>query len=334
MKSIKQSLPDIDVVDSQLKSILEGDLPKFIKATQDTRARVKSSLLFALTSIAFLVALSVFLYLSGVNYETWPSKFIIMLALLWATVLLISGRSWFMNTQLLAREINMALVPVFGALFDRQFLYTHNRGDTSTIKSLLSDSSLMTDKNITIGADDSYQSFGEQPVDFHELTVTSKQSRGPKGESRDVLVFKGLFMVATLPKSHNAETYITTDNDRSGFANRSFWSDLLEHGKVKETVLEWNDFEEDLHVATDNPSIAREILNPEFMQDLHTWWLEHKLDIRISFKQDKLYLLIPETTISISTTTSSERLSAIKHYATSLAKPMWRGFLLVEDASK
>lgn len=335
MKSIKEELPNIDCLNNRLNEILTGDLESFIKSTADLRAKVKESLLFILTALLFLMALFVFLYLTDILYSsTWVSKFVLMIALLWATVLLVSGRSWFSRSQLLAREMNMALVPIFSNLFNRPFLYTHNVSNTSSISELLKESSLITGDKLIVKVDDSYQTFGESVVDFHELIVTATRLTGKNNTAKNIEVFKGLFMVANLSKVHDAETYITTQNDRSGFADRGFLSDLLEHGDVKETLLEWNDFENKLHVATNDPAKAREVLTPEFMQDVYAWWEEHELNIRVVFKKDKLYLLIPESSISITTVTTSKKMSAIKHFATSLARPIWRGLLLVEDASK
>jgi hypothetical protein len=265
----------------------------------------------------------------------WSGQVIFILALSWTTVLLISGRAWFSNTQLLAREMNMSMVPIFSHMFNRQFLYTNNQDNEATVLMLLEDSSLITTNGITIHSDDSYYAYGEVPIEFHELSVVAKEGETANNAQRsEIELFKGLLVVATLPRSHSAETYISTDGDRTGFAHRGFWSDLLETGTVKETILESNDFEETLHVATSDPVAAREILTPNLMAGVYDWWNEHKLNMRIAFKSNKLYLLMPESTIHIATTTTSSKAAVIKRYAVSLVRPMWRSLILVDDVTQ
>jgi len=335
MISIKEQLPDNDALLQKLDTVLRGNLPDFLSATQDSREKVKGNFKFAVIAVAFLLAIFIFLFVSGVNVnDGWVSRVVLVLALAWTVVFLVSGRAWFTNTKLLAQEMNMALVPIFSHTFDRPFLYTNNQDNEDKVLALLRDSSLITTKYITVHSDDSYYAFGELPIEFHELSVLSKvQTGGNNNQSKPVEIFRGLLVVAELPKNHAAETYISTDGDRTGFAHRGFWSDVLEIGDVKETVLEWNDFENKLHVASSDATAAREILTPDFMTDVYEWWNEHKLNMRIAFKNNRLYLLMPETTIHIASSTTSSKMSVIKRYATSLVRPMWRSLRLVEDVS-
>lgn len=335
MVSIKEQLPNIEALIQKLDTVLKGNLPDFLSSTEDSREKVKGNFRFAMVAVLFLLAIFVFLFISGVQANgSGVNKIVLILALAWTTVFLVSGRAWFTNTKLLAREMNMALVPIFSHTFGRSFLYTNNEENKSKVLSLLEESSLITTSNVSIQSDDSYLVFGDFPVEFHELTVHTKPQTGANNEqSGPVELFKGLLVVAELPKTHDSETYISTDGDRVGFAHRTFWSDLLEIGEVKETVLEWNDFEDKLHVASNDPTAAREILTPDFMSDLYDWWNEHKLNMRIAFKGNQLYLLMPESTIHIASSTTSSRLSVIKKYAVSLVRPMWRSFMLIEDVS-
>lgn len=335
MSTIKDLIPTEQALEDRLENSLAKGLDEFLVATENRRALVRQNLQYVLVALGFLLALMLFLYLSKIDFTSmWEGKIVLMFALLWATVLLVTGRTWFSNSKLLAQEINMALVPILGNLFRRPFMYTSNQDNTETVAKALTESSLLTVKNINTQADDTYQLFGDTGVQFHELVVTTEQkARRGSGEEVTSVLFKGLLVVATLPQQHAAETYVTTQNDRSGFANRSFWNDVFESGNVTETELEWNDFEKVFHIASSDAAAAREILSPQFMQDLYDWWNEHQLDIRISFKQDKLYLLIPEKTIKISASTTSRKLSVIKKYAATLARPMWRSLVLIEDAS-
>ena len=333
MVLVKQHLPDSESLIKKLDETLAGNLPDFLTATQDRREAVKGNFRFALAAVLFILAIFIFLFLTGINInDGWFGRFILSLALLWMTVFLVSGRAWFMNTKLLAREMNMSLAPIFSHIFDRQFMYTNNQDNKGQVFNLLQRSSLITTSDIFVQSDDSYYVYGERPIEFHELVVTVKTRDNQS--ATEVELFKGLLVVAKLAKSYEGETYVSTEGDRSGFAHKTFWSDLLGLGDVEETILEWNDFEKDLHIATSDPVAAREILTPEFMSDLHAWWNEHKLNIRIAFKGDQIFILMPEATIHIASSTTSAKLSIIKRYAVSLVRPMWRSMMLVEDVSR
>ena len=335
MARIKDSLPTKAALEARLQSVMEEELEQFLTATHDRRRQVKASFWFGSTAVLFLLALSVFLFLTRLATDGWAFKLLLVLALLWATALLLFGRMWFLNTRLLAREMNMALVPVFTQLFDRLFLYTHNSAEEESVKQALRDSALLTSDTLTIQADDAYTAFTDnrQEIHFHELSVTTKVAHTQSGHQAPVEVFRGLVMWTDLSFTHNAETYISTDGDRAGFAHKTFWSMLLGRHTVQETILEWGEFEDALHVATSDPVVARQLLTPDLMQEIYDWWSEHRLNMRIAVKANQLYLLIPEASIRIGSSTTSTRLPVIKRYAESLARPIWRGLRLIEDVS-
>ncbi len=338
MKTLREKIPDTAALEAHLDSVLKTDVGDFLLATRDRREQVKGNLMYVLTALLFLLAISVFLFITELRlHDGWMFKGVTMLALLWSTALLIFGRAWFFNTRVLAREINMALVSIFTRTFDRQFLYTNNNDTDHIVASLLAESSLLTSKDITVHADDSYQVYGtgEQEIVFHEIFVTAAEpaTTGSRRKT-EYEIFRGLLVVAALPRVHNAETYISTEGDIRNFAHNTFWGDLLGTNAVKKTELEWGEFEDALHVASTNPVSAREVLTPEVMQGIYDWWSEHKLNMRLAFKGDKLYLLLPEASIRISTSTTSTKPTVIKRYAMTLARPIWRGLRLVEDVSR
>lgn len=330
---IKNRLPDIATLENQLKIVLKSNLPDFLSATHSRREEVIGNRRFTVVAFLFALAVITALYFVQSKYGSLVTNILVGCAMIWLIVVLVTGRRWMTNDKLLAKEMSMALVPILTNVFDRMLMYTHDNAHSDETKQLLIESELMTINDITVTSDDIYTVYGEQEVSFRELMVTQKV-RNSKGESTTVEVFKGVFMVAKLGQTHDAETYISTEGDRSGFAHRTFWSDLLENSEVRETVLEWNDFEKDLHVASSDGRKAREILTPEFMQDLYTWWLENKLNVRIAFKGDKMFLLLPEASIKLGTSTTSTNLAAIEKYAWSLARPMWRSLMLVDDVSR
>lgn len=335
MNTLKHTIPDKAALTKRLTSVLTADLRTFLNNTENRRARVRESLYFSLLACAFLVAISVFLYLTQAYLQSDTLfKIVVMFALLWSTVLFIFGRSWFSNTQLLAREINMALVPVLSQAFSRPFLYTHNDAKREEIANHLRTSKLLPVEQITVHTDDSFEIYGDTEVQFHELLVTRKGEGAPPPQTEEEEVFRGVLVVASLPQAHGAETYISTEGDKYHFAHRSFWDGLVGKHDVVETQLEWNDFEAALHVATTNEVAARELLTPDFMHELYDWWQEHKLNMRIAFKGGTMYLLLPEADIKIATSTTSRRLSVIQHYATTIARPIWRSLLLIESVAR
>ncbi|MCA9356583.1 DUF3137 domain-containing protein [Candidatus Nomurabacteria bacterium] len=336
MKTIKERIPDIKTLESLLDGVIESSLTDFLQSTHARREEVivnfKLTLLSLFFSIAILIGLS---FLEGSHKDTMVEKILTGSSAVWLTVVLLSGRQWLTKSKLLAREMNMALVPIFTNTLDRMMMYTNDSEHRDDIKSLLEESSLMTiEEKYQIFSDDTYTIYADTDILVRELMVIKvEKNRDGKLDSNTV-IFKGVLVSTTLNRSNEAEIYISTEGDKRGFAHQSFWSRLTGLSEVKETILEWNDFEKDLHVATTNPTAAREILTPEFMQDLHAWWSEHKLNIRIAFKGNKMYMLLPEESIKIDSTTTSTKLPAIKRYAWSLLRPIWRSLVLIEDVSK
>lgn len=331
---IKDRLPDIEAVENQLKSVLKSTLPDFLSVTNSRRQEVIGNRRYAVVSFFFAITIMIALFFMSDSYGTWPTNFLVGCAMFWLVVVLVTGRRWIANDKLLAKEMSMALVPILTSVFDRVLMYTHDSAHQEETRSLLTESELITVDDTTVMSDDMYTVYGEQEISFRELLVTQKIKNSKSSSSSQVQVFKGIFMVAKLNQSHDAETYISTEGDRSGFAHRTFWSDLFENSDVKETVFEWNDFEKDLHVASSDGAKAREILTPEFMQDLHDWWLSNKLNVRISFKGNKMYLLLPEASIQLGVSTTSTKLESIERYAWSLVRPIWRSLMLVDDVSR
>lgn len=103
---------------------------------------------------------------------------------------------------------------------------------------------------------------------------------------------------------------------------------------VQETILEWNDFEKLLHVATNNETEARYILTPDMMSNLYDWWIPKKQNIRLSFVSNKMYILFPDNTIRIGTTVQNLNQSHIEKYVLSIAIPLLHILHLIEDINR
>lgn len=103
----------------------------------------------------------------------------------------------------------------------------------------------------------------------------------------------GYFCVYQLPKSYEGRTFLSTVNRRGPWSHKYFWDISLSRRGISEVSLEWNDFSDIIHVAADNQIVVREILTPDFMLDLYTWWKKDKSNIRISFIGDRMCVLFP-----------------------------------------
>lgn len=154
------------------------------------------------------------------------------------------------------------------------------------------------------------------------------------GKNRQVKhIFKGVFAVVALPRSLVGKTFISTEGDKSGFGHISFWNGIMDTG-ARETELEWNDFENKLHVAATDPTEARYILTPDFMQDLYTWWLEKPGNIRVSFIGNHLGVLYPDKHVRINHALWRIDTLSLRDYALSIARPLVHILHLVEDVEK
>ena len=330
---MKEYIPDTDTLKKKLKVVLDSDLTDFLVSTHSRRAELVGNRRYSVLAIFFVLAVVVALYLVNLNEVPLVRNILMGCIGLWLIVLLLSGRKWVTNTKLLAREMNMAMVPILTNTLDRMLMYTNNTGHEEQTKRLLVESKLLTVPDIVVTSDDMYSIFGGSDTTVRELHI-HQIVPDKDGKTNQVELFKGVLVVAELAKTLEAETFISTDGDRRGFAHRTFWSDLMENGEVKETVLEWNDFENHLHVATNNPTAARELLTPVMMQVVYDWWVEHKLNMRVAFRGNKLFMLLPDTSIRINASTTSTKPDAVERYAWSIARPLWRSLLLIDEVRK
>ncbi|MBP6881004.1 MAG: DUF3137 domain-containing protein [Candidatus Pacebacteria bacterium] len=332
MSSVKQKFPNREALRQRLDVVLQSNLADFLSSTHVQRQAVIGDRNYALLAVVFSIAILFSMYFVRIQYTNLVWNIFLGCAILWLTIVLLSARRWLIDVKILAKEVNMALAPIISDTLDRTVIYSSDADHRDETLQLLHDSALITTNDVTVVSDDMLTVYDETKLTLRELMVTKKNQQ--EGGQKEMIIFKGVLVVAKLPFTHNAETYLSTEGDRVGFAHRTFWSDLFEGGKIKEAVLEWNDFEKDLHVATSDEVATREVLTPELMQDLYDWWLEHKLNIRVAIKGDTFYMLLPESSIQVGFSTNSTELSNIRTYACSLLTPLWRSLVLVEDVTK
>ncbi|MBY0310318.1 DUF3137 domain-containing protein [Patescibacteria group bacterium] len=221
------------------------------------------------------------------------------------------------------------LVPVMSTVLGRTLAHIPEAMHHEETIAHLTDSSLFTDRIDDYETDDCYEIAGKLPGSVRELRVTRTERNGK--QSTTVTLFSGLFGIFTLPRTLTGSTYISTEGDGSGFAHRGLWESLTESGEVKETELESNVFERDLHVASSDPVEARYILTPNVMASLHEWWLEHKATMRIAFKGSMLYIALPDNHIVFRDIPTAPTREDMQKYLSNTLRPLWRIVSLTEQ---
>lgn len=199
------------------------------------------------------------------------------------------------------------------------FLAMPNISTGKTIE-LLNQSELITSTFNRVQIDNSYDiAIGNSNLYVSELDVKF-ESRSSKNNTV-VPLFKGYFVSFTLDKTLDGKTFVSTEGDELSFGHRSLFTDMGAKG-VRETKLEWNQFEDKLHVATDNEVEARYILSTDFMSDLYEWWEGQKGHIRISFIGNHMFLLFPNEKIRFDATIDKIGEKEVKEYLLTIAKPL------------
>jgi hypothetical protein len=201
--------------------------------------------------------------------------------------------------------------------------------ERSQVIDLLHHSELITEKSNYLAVDNLFQVTGAHGNIFvAELEV--KNITG-SGESRRVKnIFKGYFVSLDLKRALSGKTFVVTEGDEQGFGYGSFWGSRT-GDKLKETTLEWNEFEDLLHVATTDEVEARYILTPSFMHDLYDWWKDKKVNIRLAFIANRLYILFPDQAIRLYDTVPKIDEKVLTDYLYSITKPLYHVVCLVED---
>jgi hypothetical protein len=224
--------------------------------------------------------------------------------------------SWYKKLQILSRR------------FGNKNMTTEQR----EVMSFLDDSELITESRNTTVIDDMFN----VDVEGNNLFVSELDARHVTGSGKNRRVrriFHGYFFMLDLTTQLEGKTFVSAESDRAGFAHRGLWSDLLKTTEVKETVLEWNEFEDKLHVATTNETEARYVLTTNFMSDLYDWWKNKEASIRISFISNKMYAIYPDKNIRFGKTISKITEKEIGSYLESVGIPMYHALCLVEDVN-
>lgn len=327
MSTLKERVPN----EASLEALVEECTPEVYKQVKGAASKQEWTwkwhrLLFGLSLIP-----TVLVY---VLFSVWPvspdsySKYIVLVFLI-----AFAGTSfWFLNKMIKSK---MAFdKAVNRVLFKEVFRVMGLSGRLSQVSNLsvgetLDRSELITESKNTVIADDKFSiDTDHSSVFVYELNVTNVISFGNR-YSYTKHIFNGYFAHLELPRPLVGKTFVSTEGDESGFGHSSFWTKLV-GGKVNETVLEWNEFENLLHVATTDESEARYVLTPDFMQNLYDWWTEQKTNIRLSFIADHMYILFPDKKVRVDSTVSGLSKRKVRKYMLTIARPLLHVVNLVE----
>lgn len=193
---------------------------------------------------------------------------------------------------------------------------------------LLDTSELITEPHNRNTVDDTFfATVDGRSIDGAEIDIKQESGSGKNRSVKDI--FRGYLISYELNKQLEGKTFVSTEGDKSGFGHQSFFAN--KKGNIRETKLEWNEFEKLLHVATDNEVEARYILTTDFMSDLYLWWQEKKENIRISFIGNRMYVLFPDNKIKFSDTIPKIDEDEVSKYLFTIAKPLMHVVHLIED---
>ena len=193
----------------------------------------------------------------------------------------------------------------------------------------LRESELITESHNTNVVDNLFELWIEgRKLEGSELLI---QHITGSGKNRSVKrIFKGYFMSFELAKRLEGKTFVSTEGDEYGFGHKAFFSGKKDEG-LRETTLEWNQFEKLLHVATNNETEARYVLTTDFMSDLYSWWESRKGNIRISFIGNRMYILFPDSKVKFNDTIPRIGTKEVEKYLLTIATPLLHVVHLIED---
>lgn len=326
MRYLQDIVPTLPVLKSRIHTVFASDITDFLARTRERRMVVLKNRRYLVLSIStllisFLALFLVYGYLTGF-FMTVAVMFLLGVSV---SVLLFSHH-WYREQKILTKELNLALIPTITACFERLVLYTADDVHHRETEAMVRDSGILPEEYDSFDADDMYTFYEPYTISAREIYVSKMRGKNQHATK----VFHGLFVIVELPKVREGVTAISSEGDTFGLRHKNFWGESLLAKGLAETTLEWNQFERDIHVATTNPVEAREILTPDCMMALHAWWVEYGQNIRLVFKDARLFILLPDNGIKIGTSTTSTEAKELEAYALSVLKPLWYVLRVIE----
>jgi len=144
-------------------------------------------------------------------------------------------------------------------------------------------------------------------------------------------LFHGYFLASKRLKVVTSDIFITTNASRMQLGKRTLIQKILLQKSSEITELEWNQFNLEFDVVTNNPTEAREILTPNFIADLYDWNEKNKQAVAISFTENQFYCLLPYKDMAIHSNIKKLDSKEVRQYVENIAVPIWHLLLLIED---
>lgn len=201
--------------------------------------------------------------------------------------------------------------------------------ERTQLLSLLDFSELVTeDRNRVYMGDIVTFTADTKSVCMAELDIQNVTGSGKNKHTKKI--FHGYFVSCDISKHRVGKTFISTDGDRDGFGHRTFWNTKVTGSGLSNVTLEWNEFENLLHVASSSQMEAREILVPDFMHRLFVWWKDNQGNIRLSFIGSRLCILFPSATVELNASVTTITALAVKAELLSITQPLVPVLQLIE----
>lgn len=333
MNKIKDIIPTEEALLHKISTELDIAFPSFIAETEANRLALKRKLTLLLAGYApaFLLAFVSYPVLFLVFDETNIQEKVMFIFGIFVFTIFIAvlgiynGLKWNKTKIAFHQDINEKLAVIVSKILGHSIKYDGSQEQKTYAKNLIKSNNLITELGADVQIDDTYKILHPYPFTVSEFFVINKNNNFLQEQ------YIGMVAEVHLPKRLEAITMIVSENNTSGLEHTSLSNKLFQTAELKETIVEWNEFEKYLHIATNNELEARYILTPNFMEDLYAWWNKKQEKIKIVFKEDKCFILLPYSKINFGYSNTSIHKVDIQKYLESISYPIWKISLLVED---
>lgn len=193
--------------------------------------------------------------------------------------------------------------------------------ERTALLALIDHSELVTEsRNMAMMGDMVSFTVNGKQVFVSELDLRNETGSGKNRKVKKI--FHGYFVSCDLPVLRSGKTFVSTDGDRNGFGHRTFWNTRVTDAGLSDVILEWNEFENLLHVASTDQIEARVVLTPDVMHRLYDWWQGEKGNIRLSFIASRLYILFPSREVTLAASVKTISPEAIRNELLVITKPL------------
>jgi len=162
--------------------------------------------------------------------------------------------------------------------------------------------------------------------DTYSITINDKKiitteclvTVGDNEKMNTKLIFRGYFTIIELPRPLEGKIFLATDKGAYG---NNYRRDIPKTPPPNATQLEWNEFNDLIRVSTTNETEVRYVLTPDFMVSLFDLWKDKHQVIRVSFINNKVYIIWEDNSVIIG---SHKKILARKDMSIKIFKDTYR----------